>query len=154
MAVQFILPPWLNRYESPSDAYQRGVELGNRMRTQEINTQIGERESIRRDQEAAVAEQYRQQQMDLYRREVAQKEQEENLKIQAAQRRFAAQQQYSSLVQGGMSAADAMMQLGPELGMPLSGLAQFYRASHTTPFVPAPPMQQGNRTLVNTGPNR
>ncbi len=150
--AQLIIPPWLRPAEPAERSYEAGAQLGQQMAERERANALAQREEMRREQEALINQQYNEQTMRLNQQEEQRKQQEFQLKATDAARTFAAQQQYQQAVAGGMDASKALLQFGPQFGLPLSGLTNALR--QTQPFTPGPTIRQGDYDLINTAPNR
>ncbi len=111
-----------------------------------------ERQSLRQSTMDAITQQYHQQQTDLAQQELQQAQQKQDLAVKTAMQKFQAQQAYQQLVQSGVAPEQALMQVGPSLGMPMAGLAQL--AGRSIPFTPQAPMTQDGVTMLNTAPQR
>lgn len=111
--AQYPLPPWLSRPADPAAHYASGLQIGMKMGQEqaqaELSKQMLERE-ITRD---AVDQQVKQQTLQL--------------RTQQAAQAYKARQQYEALVASGVDPQKALLQIGPSLGIPMSGMAQLAR---------------------------
>lgn len=103
------IPPWLQRGADPAENFARGMQIGAQIGAQRAHQAAsGDQLSMQalgmaiNANEARRAEQLRLQQLAL--------EQQER------ERLYAAQEEYSNLIKGGMTAPDALLKVGPRLG--------------------------------------
>lgn len=119
------IPPWLNvgpqafgnaasegarldlaRQQADTEAAMNAVRLG-------IQKQQSDRDFALQSEQHALDSEVKRQQLTL--------------QTQAAARKLQAQQQYTQLVAGGMEPAQAMLKVGPSLGVSMVGAAQLSR---------------------------
>jgi hypothetical protein len=135
------LPPWLN--VGPRDfgnAASEGARLNLARQQADMETAMNavkiQVQKQQADREFAAMEQRHAFDTEMKRSEIG-------MKAQQAARKFAAQQQYQSLVNSGVEPAEAMLKVGPALGVDMVGLGQL--AKYSKP--PAPP------NLISLGGN-
>lgn len=127
----FTFPPWIHAPESVAKSYATGVELGANIQNQRAQLQEKEMSDAlwaniaqqRQNQEQA----YRQAQLGQEAQRMQQDEQLNQIKIQEAQRKFAAQQQYQQFVQGGGDPLQGIMQFFPGTDESMTGYGQLAR---------------------------
>lgn len=131
MPSEFVNLPWLNPPD-PVAAYSHGLQLGMQAGTEQARQQFQQQQAIREDQQQAIQNAH----------------QEALFHMQSEQqaRKFAAQQRYQTLLQQGMDPAKALLQVGPELGMNMEGLAMQQHVPQITPFQQAELQQRSQES--------
>lgn len=131
------IPTWLQPADLPS-AYAKGLAIGAQIGEQQTRTRLAEAEMLRRNEEAAQEQAYRDSVMAL--------------KTQEQLRSAKAQDEYRRLVQGGMEPMKALQMLGPSLGMTDTAMV---RAAMPQPaaFQPQAATVDGTK-LIQVGPQR
>jgi hypothetical protein len=128
------VPPWLD--VTPAQ-FGNAAEAGARLDLQRQQMQQEAQQNALRLQ---LSKQESDRQFQLQTQQnasnMAMKQQQLDMAAQAAARKYQAQQKYAQLVASGMDPATAMLQVGPELGVSLTGAAQLARQS-----APVPPPQ-------------
>ncbi len=142
--ADLIVPPWLQYRPQPNpiEAYTGGAEIGLRQRAQQDaefqaaqrvalaqqaqaqqaeetgqRIDLARQEEYRREQEAAIADQYRQQQYGLQQAEEQRKQQQSDIAVQAAARQFQAQQNVKAMIDQGVPVEKAVLTNAIDLGM-------------------------------------
>lgn len=149
------IPQWLNppdiagQYASGLHAgLQVGMErnrLAQQAQMAEMQAQAREaefqRESLRQKTEMDIQKAYQQAQLGIRKRELDQQQQSITLATQKAARQVAAQQAYRKLIESGVDPSKALLQIGPDLGVSMTGAAQLYKAGLPQPVLPPPSVQ-------------
>jgi hypothetical protein len=124
--AQYPIPEWLRPPPDPGNQFLQGYGTGSQAAEAQARLQAQAVESQRTHdmemQRLEISRQYNQQQIGLEQQKVG-------MQVEEAQRKMAAQQKYQQLVAGGMNAGEALMQVGPDLGLTnLVGAAQMMKA--------------------------
>lgn len=151
--MPYPLPSWLNQPTDTAGEFTRGLSLGatiaqesNRLQMQAqaqemeaaVTAERLKRESLRQQQELEMRKAYQQAMVGLRQSQLENAAKVTALKTTQAAQRFAAQKKYQDLVAGGMDAAQAALQLGPELGLSMGGMGSLARAVKPAPSVAEP----------------
>lgn len=115
-----------------------------------------QREELVRQQQNEIENQYKQSMIGLKQRELEQDQQKLTAAATAAARQFSAKQKYESLIASGVPAEKALLQVGPEMGIPGGAYSAALQAQRgpmdlggAAPIAGLPPEFTG----VRTGPN-
>ncbi len=125
------IPPWLNvGPTSFGNAAAEGAHLDLARQQADVESAMNatklQIQKQQQDREFAMQEQ-----QEAFNREM--KQTQIGMQAQQVARKFQAQQQYQQLVQGGMEPAQAMLRVGPTLGINMVGAGQLARWSQPPP---------------------
>lgn len=110
-----------------------------------------QREELVRQQQNEIENQYKQSMIGLKQRELEQDQQKLTLAATQAARQFSAKQKYESLIAGGMEPQKAILQVGPEMGIPGGAYTAALGAERN--FTPTE-IDVGGNKLTQMSPNR
>lgn len=168
--VDYSLPQWLNRPTDTTTPLMHGMALGAQIQQERARlqqqAQIAQMEAQARSQEAqqrAVREQQeiamQQARLDAERglreQELAQHQQHLQLAVDQAQRQVSAHMRYKQMVDSGVDPAKALLDVGPDLGISMTGAAQLYKETQPRPPVAPPGVEEygGKKFVRFTQPN-
>lgn len=141
--MPYQIPNWIQPPESLAANWLKGVQLSSsiaseRARLQQsaiqsememqLKQQQMQRDMMLKQQELAMDQAYRQQQIDIKHKELAQQQQEVQLKTQAAARQVQAQAAYQQMLSSGIDPAEALMRIGPLMGESVAGFGTLAKA--------------------------
>lgn len=158
------IPPWLRPPPDPGEEYvqsfqagahiaQAQAQLAQSAARADVEAQAQraakEREFQMEQQRIEVGKQYQQLQIGLRKQQLDQAGQIVQMRTQEAARKFQAHQKYKALINEGMDPAKALLEVGPDLGISMTGAAQLYRQTlpQSPPEVRTTPM--GHEYLFN-----
>lgn len=100
-------------------------------------------QSARQQQQIELQKAYHDQTTQLRQQQLAQTKQKVDLATAQAAQRFQAQQQYRQMLSQGVDPAQALMQIGPQMGMSGAGMAALARPRGGEPVWVPPDVQSG-----------
>jgi hypothetical protein len=138
----FEFAPWIKPPDSIAKSFAQGLGIAADVQNQRAQLQQRQDEEAQRTQlerqRLAQEQQYRQQQYGISQQELMQSQQLNQLKIQDAQRRFAAQQQYQQDLASGVDPLKAIMKNFPGTDESMTGYGQLARQMQLQKQMSAP----------------
>lgn len=150
--MAYPIPPWIpDSAQQAGPLYAQGLQVGAGLA--EANARLqqqaalatmeaaakqeqSQREMEMEKQRMEISRQYQQIESGLKQRELDQQQQQISLKVNEAARQFAAQQRYQQLIDSGSDPAKALLEVGPDLGISMTGAAQLYKETMPQPNMP------------------
>lgn len=143
--ADYPIPPWLQvtpaQFGEASRAATalalRAAQLQQDAQNANMNAALRSREidmqssvhAQQLQQDAMRAQQEIEMQKAYHTAQIGLKQQELNMEAEATSRRYAANQRYQQLIQSGVDPSTAMLEVGPDLGISMTGAAQLARES-------------------------
>jgi hypothetical protein len=128
---EYPIPPWLRPPPDPGEEYVQAFHAGAtiageqaRLNAQAIQSQ---QQHEMEKQRMEIARQTQNLQLGLQKQELDLQSQQVQIKTQEAARQFQAQQTFKQLIDSGVDPAKALLQVGPGLGISMTGAAQLYK---------------------------
>lgn len=106
------------------------MEAAQRQQEMEARAQQMSQERLMEQQRIDIAKQQAEMEQGLRQKEFQQHQQIVDLQTQQAARQFAAHQRYKQLLDAGEDPAKALLDVGPDLGISMTGAAQLYKQTH------------------------
>lgn len=136
--MAYPIPPWLTQAD-PVASYTHGLQIG---------AQIGQENAAQQLRQESIA---RQQQKDQIEAEIEQAKL--HLSADAAARKYSAQQKYQDLVGSGVDPIQALLKVGPEMGINGPALAQLTKENQPKEPFSLNVQEQDGEKFLQTSPN-